>query len=79
MLTDNGSFTDWFISVADDVPARWGLFESSDSGATWTLQGTENYPDDIPFSITSGDWAMARRCDAFDVPYGPDSNIIVVP
>lgn len=79
MLSANGTFDTWSFGVADDVPPNWQLESSSDGGLSWNFVFEELYGNDISDGPNSGFWYRATRDDAGDNPYGPYSNIIVVP
>lgn len=79
MLNANGSFDTWSFFVDSDPPVYWELQQSTDSGVTWTQTDQITFPNDIIDAVASGTWVQAQRDDGGGVPYGPTSNIIVVP
>lgn len=77
VLTTNGGLSLWHFTVTDDFPTYWYLYESTDGGATYTAVDNPTYGASSGYVGSPGNWYKGLRADAGDVPYGPDSNIIV--
>jgi hypothetical protein len=79
VLSVDVTYFEWTFTVADDFPPTWNLYQSADGGVTWTGIDSNPYGTDSFMSLPSSSWVKATRADGGGIPYGPDSNIIIVP